>query len=229
MKLFDPEGPLMSALGTLADLVFCNILFCLFSLPLFTIGASASALYDCTLAIVEEREASFIAAQFWTAFRRNFRRATALWLLLLAAIAFLWAYSLTVGALPDGLRRLYRITFFVLVFLFLAGGQYVFPLQARFSRMEAEKATEAGTSKSGQSVWAIVKTAWFLSAAALPWTLGALAISAAAVYLSFFMNPAALNTAVFLWAFAIFAVVAYLQSFLFHGAFQTLERISRTE
>ena len=225
MKLFDPEGPLMSALGTLADLVFCNILFCLFSLPLFTIGASASALYDCTLAIVEEREASFIAAQFWTAFRRNFRRATALWLLLLAAIAFLWAYSLTVGALPDGLRRLYRITFFVLVFLFLAGGQYVFPLQARFSRIETEKEI----SKGGQSVWAVVKTAWLLSAAALPWTLGALAISGAAVYLSFFMNPAALNTAVFLWAFAIFAVVAYLQSFLFRGAFQTLDRISHTE
>ena len=227
MKLFDPEGPLMSALGTLADLVFCNILFCLFSLPLFTIGASASALYDCTLAIVEEREASFIAAQFWTAFRRNFRRSTALWLLLLAAIAFLWAYSLTVGALPDGLRRLYRITFFVLVFLFLAGGQYVFPLQARFSRMEAEK--NASKTEKQKSVWFIVKTAWFLSAAALPWTLGALAISAAAVYLSFFMNPAALNTAVFLWAFAIFAVVAYLQSFLFRGAFQTLDRISHTE
>ena len=44
MKLFGPEGPLMSALETFADLVFCNVLFRLFSLPLFTIGASAPAL-----------------------------------------------------------------------------------------------------------------------------------------------------------------------------------------
>ena len=54
-KLLGPESPLMTALGTLADLVFCNILFCLFSLPLFTVGASLTALYDCTISIVEER------------------------------------------------------------------------------------------------------------------------------------------------------------------------------
>lgn len=208
MKLFDPEGPLMSALGTLSDLVFCNILFCLFSLPLFTLGASAAALYDCTLSIVEQREASFIAAQFWNAFRRNFRRATALWLLLLLEVLFLWAYSLAVDALAGDLQRLYRVTFWILSFLFLAGGQYVFPLQAHFSRVE------------GASVWGVLKTAYYLSAAALPWTLGAAGISVAAVYVSFFLNPAALHTAVFLWAFAAFAVVAYLQSFLFVRAFR---------
>lgn len=222
MKLFDPEGPLMSALGTLADLMFCNVLFCLFSLPLFTLGASAAALYDCTLAIVEEREASFIAAQFWNAFRRNFRRGTALWLVLCAAAGFLWAYSLAVGTLSGGARRLYRITFFVLLFLFLAGAQYVFPLQARFSRMEAEGAKEAGKKKR---IFEIVKTAWFLSAAALPWSLGALAVGAAALYVSLFMNPAALNSAFFLWAFALFAVVAYLRSFLFQRAFRILEKM----
>ena len=211
MKLFDPEGPLMSALGTLSDLVFCNILFCLFSLPLFTIGASASALYDCTLSIVEQREASFIAAQFRDAFRRNFRRATALWLILLAATLFLWAYSRAVDALNGDLQRLYRVTFLILSFFFLAGGQYVFPLQARLSR--------SGESKSP---WGVLRTAYFLSAAALPYTLGAAGIGAAAVYVSFFMNPAALHTAVFLWALAAFAVVAYLQSFLFVKAFRTL-------
>ena len=215
MKLFDPEGPLMSALGTLSDLVFCNLLFCLFSLPLFTIGASASALYDCTLSIVEQREASFIAAQFWQAFRRNFRRATLLWLILLVMALFLWAYSRAVDALDGDLQRLYRVTFLLLSFVFLMGGQYVFPLQARFSRMEND-----GEKKSP---WGVLKTAYFLSAAALPWTLCAVGISVVAVYVSFFMNPAALNTAVFLWAFAVFAVIAYLQSFFFVRAFRILK------
>ena len=35
MKLFDPNGALMGALGKLSDVVICNILFC---------GASAAAL-----------------------------------------------------------------------------------------------------------------------------------------------------------------------------------------
>ncbi|MBR3569634.1 MAG: DUF624 domain-containing protein [Oscillibacter sp.] len=211
MRLFDPEGPVMSALGTFADLVFCNILFCLFSLPLFTVGASASALCDCALSLAEQREESFIAGQFWKAFRRNFRRGTALWLILLLGVLFLWAYSRAADALPGDLRRLYRVTFFVLLFLYAAGAQYVFPLQARFSR--------AGNQPS---LWGALKTAWLLSAAALPWTLCATGIGVAAVWVSFFMNPAFLNTAVFLWAFAGFAVVAYLQSFFFLKAFRLL-------
>ena len=191
-RMFALESPLMNALGTLADLVFCNVLFCIFSLPLFTAGASLCALYDCTLSIVEEREESFILRQFWNAFRRHFRRGTALGLLSAAVFALL--------------GRSYRITFLVLAFLWLAVFQYLFPLQAKY-RM-----------KVGQTF----KTAALLSAAALPWTLCTLAVTGGAIWLSFFLNPAALNVAVFLWAFGVFAVVAYLNSFFFRMAFRRL-------
>lgn len=200
------ESPLMVALGTLADLVFCNILFCLFSLPLFTVGASLTALYDCTLSIVEQREESAVVFQFWKAFRGGFRRGTALGLICMAAFALLWGYYMAVGTLSSGLQRVYRVTFLVLAFLWLAVFQYVFPLQAKF-RM-----------KVGRTL----KTAALLSAAALPWTLASLAVTAGAVYLSFFMNPDGLGIALFLWFFAVFAVVAYLNSFFFRQAFKHL-------
>ena len=207
MKLFDPEGPLMSALGTLADLMFCNILFCLFSLPLFTAGASLTALYDCTLSIVEEREASFLPGQFWKSFRRNFRQGTLLWLICIAAFVILWTYSAAVNTLSGNLSRIYRITFLILLILFLAGFQYLFPLQARYD----------------MTLFDTLKTAWFLSGVALPWTLCTLAVTTGAVWLSFFMDPGARNTAVFLWAVILFALVAYLNSFFFVKAFQKLE------
>lgn len=205
-KLFALESPLMTALATLADLVFCNVLFCLFSLPLFTVGASLTALYDCTLSIVEQREGSVVILQFWNAFRRGFKRGTALGLICAAAFALLWGYYTVVGMLPGGLRRMYQITFLVLAFLWLAVFQYIFPLQARF---------HMGVGKT-------LKTAAMLSATALPWTLAALAVTAGAVYLTFFMNPDGLGIAVFLWFFAIFAVVAYLNSFFFRQAFKRL-------
>ena len=205
-RMFALESPLMNALGTLADLVFCNVLFCIFSLPLFTAGASLCALYDCTLSIVEEREESFILRQFWNAFRRHFRRGTALGLLSAAVFALLGAYHLAVGAMEGPLGRSYRITFLVLAFLWLAVFQYLFPLQAKY-RM-----------KVGQTF----KTAALLSAAALPWTLCTLAVTGGAIWLSFFLNPAALNVAAFLWAFGVFAVVAYLNSFFFRMAFRRL-------
>ncbi len=104
------------------------------------------------------------------------------------------------------LYRVYRITLYVLLFLFLAGAQYLFPLQARY---------ELG-------VKATLKTAWLLSAAAFPWTLAALLLPVAAFYLSFLMNPNAFNIMLYLWAFLVIAVIAYLNSFLFRKAFQKL-------
>lgn len=203
-KFFALDSPLMTALGSLADLVFCNILFCLCALPLFTAGAALTALYECTFSIVEGREDAVIVRQFWRSFRRNLKQGTALGLICAVVFAFLGAYWLVVGALTAGLQRTYRITFFVLALLWLAVFQYLFPLQAKF-RM-----------KVGQTV----KTAALLSAAALPWTLASLALTAGAVYLSFFLNPDGLWIALFLWFTAVIALVAYLNSFFFRQAFK---------
>ncbi|MBQ3276437.1 MAG: DUF624 domain-containing protein [Oscillospiraceae bacterium] len=210
MKLNDPDGPVMVALGKLADLVFCNILFCLCSLPVFTIGAALTALFDCTLSITEDLEEQLIIKQFWNAFKRHFRKATVLWLICLAMILVLAGYSVAVNSLTGPLFQTYRVTFYILAFLFLAGFQYVFPLLSRYS----------------MSVKATLKTAWLLSVAALPWTLLALAVTAAAVYISFFMSPRAVNIFFFLWAFVIIAVIAYLNSFFYRRAFRKLPKQS---
>ena len=202
----------MVALGKLADLVICNILFVLCSLPVFTLGASLTALYRCTLSIAEDTEESLIFRQFFEAFRRGFRRSTLLWLICLGAGLLLGLYSFAVAAMPGSFYRIYRVTLFLLLFLFLAGAQYLFPLQARYDL----------------GVKATLKTAWLLSVAALPFTLAALLLPAAAFYLSFLMNPNAFNVMLYLWAFAVIAVTAYLNSFLFLRAFRKLpEEIRR--
>ena len=120
MKIFDPEGPLMTALAKLSDAVFCNIMFCLCSLPIFTIGAALAALYDCTMSIVEDTEKPSMFKQYWTSFRKNFKQATLLWLICLGVILILAAYSAAVGTLGGGLRKTYQVVFFLLAFLFLA-------------------------------------------------------------------------------------------------------------
>ena len=76
MKLFDPNGPLMTALGKLADIVICNLMFCLFSLPVITVGASLTALYACMQKLIyddDEKAEGLIFRDFWRAFRSNFR------------------------------------------------------------------------------------------------------------------------------------------------------------
>ena len=209
MKIFDPEGPLMTALAKLSDAVFCNIMFCLCSLPIFTIGAALAALYDCTMSIVEDTEKPSMFKQYWTSFRKNFKQATLLWLICLGVILILAAYSAAVGTLGGGLRKTYQVVFFFFSFLFLARFQYVFPVQALMDLPVKD----------------VLKTAWFLSAAAFPCTLGALAVLAAAVFLSVLPGQSGINMTVFLWAVIGFGLTAYLQCFFFRMAFRRLKRI----
>ena len=207
MKLFDMNSPMMIALGKLADIIICNIMFCLFSLPLFTMGASLAALYTCMQELIQddERDEGLIFQVFWRAFKRNFKQGTLLWLVCLAAFAFLGAYYWITMNMDGRIGRIYQLTFYLLCLLFLFGFQYIFPLQARYQN----------------KVRYTLRNAWLLSVAALPWTLLALAVPAAAVYLTFFMNPSG-NMAVYIWAVCGFGIVAYLDSFFFRRAFRKI-------
>jgi uncharacterized membrane protein YesL len=209
MRLFDPEGPMMTALGKLADIAICNVLFCICCLPVFTAGAALSALYATVDLLVEDREDGLISRQFFRAFKENFPKATLLWLLCLAVGAFLAVFYLTISALTGALGQLYRVSFFLLCILALLALRYVFPLQARYEN----------------SLKATLKNSLLLSVAALPQTLGGLVLMAGAVYVSFFMSENTIHTAIFLWAAVGFGLVAYLDRLFFLGkAFQKLPK-----
>ena len=199
---------MMIALSKLADVVVCNAMFILFSLPIFTTGASLAALYTCTQQLVgdEEKDDGLIYRTFWFAFRSNFKQATALWLICLLGIGFLGCYYAITKNLSGMYGRVYQVTFFVLALLFLFGFLYVFPLQARYEN----------------SVRNTLRNAWLLSVAALPWTVAAVLLLIAAVYISFIMNPNAVSVFAYLWAVCGFALIAYLESFLFRQAFRKL-------
>ena len=208
MRIFDHNGPFMIAMGKLADIVICNLMFCLFCLPVITVGASLTALYACMQELVyeEEKDDGLIFRDFWRAFRSNFRQATLLWLFCLLILAFLGAYYYVAQSLAAGYARVYMITFYFLLLVFLFGFLYLFPLQARFEN------TVANT----------IRNAWLLSVGALPWTLLSIAVIVAAVYISFFMNPAAVDVFTYLWVVCGFGLIAYLTSFFFRKAFQKL-------
>ena len=59
-----------------------NILFLVCSLPIFTIGASFTAMYYVTLKLAENEE-GYIARGFLKSFKQNFKQATIIWLILL--------------------------------------------------------------------------------------------------------------------------------------------------
>ena len=84
--LFNLNSRVMQGLAMVTNLVALNILWLICCIPIFTIGASLTALYDVVFRLDTPREGKVFSAYF-LAFRKNFKQSTPTWLLLLAVIA----------------------------------------------------------------------------------------------------------------------------------------------
>lgn len=203
--LFNYDNPVWRFIGKLGDLILLNILWCICSIPVFTIGASTTAVYYVTLKLVRDEEDSTIRS-FFRSFKDNFRQATAIWLLLLAAGAVLcvdfWFFStgqMSIGgiaktvltAVSGGMLLLY---FFIAI--------YVFPLQSRFYN----------------PVKRTIFNAFFMSVKHLLQTIGMIAIDLgimAAAYFGLFYFPQA---SVLLLLFGM-PLIAFVNSYIFASIF----------
>ncbi len=84
MSFFSYESKFSQILIKLSYSCWLNLLWMICSLPIFTIGASTTALYAVTLKIADDSETN-VTKQFFDSFRKNFAQATRLWLILLIA------------------------------------------------------------------------------------------------------------------------------------------------
>lgn len=89
MKFFSYESPFSQVLLKLSYSCYLNLLWFLCSIPIVTLGAATTALYYTTLKIARGEEETSLTRMFFRSFRENFRQSTVLWLILLAAGAFL--------------------------------------------------------------------------------------------------------------------------------------------
>lgn len=132
MKLFDVDGPLMAALNKLADLVFANLLFILFSLPVVTLGASLTALQTVVLALAEDEENLVVRKRFWQAFRRDFKQSTLLWGIFAAAALILMGSNAAAQSMGGSLGRFYAVFLGALGILLAMAFLMALPLQSRY-------------------------------------------------------------------------------------------------
>ena len=131
--LFTPNSRFMRYLNRFADLMILNLLFLLTSIPIFTIGASLTALYSVCFRLGTEGSTF---RDYFAAFKENFRQATSLFLLLL-----LWLMG-TGGAavifcFMAGWMHCLFVPFAVLFIVVVLVASYVFPLLSRFENRTA--------------------------------------------------------------------------------------------
>ncbi|MDD6325759.1 MAG: YesL family protein [Lachnospiraceae bacterium] len=210
-NFFNMDNGLFRALGKLADLMLLNILFIVCSLPIFTIGASFTAMYYVTLKLAENEE-GYIARGFWKSFKQNFKQATIIWLIMLffgiVLVLDLLILKDSTGTFVTVLRVVITATMIIYALILL----YVFPILARFYN----------------SVKDTFKNAFIMAVVNLPRTFVMLVICAASV-LATFLNTYTLWYGILIWMMAGFALVAFANSFFFKKIFAKYTPADPTE
>lgn len=199
-SFFSLDSPFMRAMSRIADLMILNLLFLFTSIPVFTMGASLTAMFTVIFRLGTEREGS-TSKDFFAAFKENFKQATCLWLIMLLVMgtAFLnAAFFYTLG----GLFHLLWIVFAALLILALFICCYAFPLMSQFESRNKM----------------VFKNALILSVAYLPRSilmavLYALPVALALTQVYMFMHMG------FIWITLYFATVAYFSSRLLKKVF----------
>ena len=132
-RLLDINNPIIRFLTAVFDLMALSVLWVVFSLPVFTMGAASAALYNAVYHHVRKGE-DYLWNSFWTAFRENFKRSTLAWLAALAILAFLGGDALLLRSLILGgysFGWFYGVTLALLV-LALTWTVYLAAYAARF-------------------------------------------------------------------------------------------------
>ena len=130
MKGFSYDGPIMSFLSRVADILILNVLTLIFSIPLITIGAATTAAHYTALKM--RREEGHVLSCFWKSFKMNLKQSTGIWLIfavygLMSVLSYNIAVQMsgTMGTLVQGVIM---ATLILAAFLYV----WVMPLQARF-------------------------------------------------------------------------------------------------
>ena len=131
--LFSADSDLMRGLTKLADVMILNFLFIVTSLPVVTLGASLTAL-NFTAMRIGTGECVSVSADYFRSFRRNFRQATLIGLILalLAGVLAAWYAVLTTFALDPVVELILFAIWYLLAFNLAIMALFVFPYHAMF-------------------------------------------------------------------------------------------------
>lgn len=125
------NSPIMRFLGKVADLMILNALTLVCCLPILTAGCAVTAMHTVVLKIHREEEPA-IAREFFSAFKRNLKPATLLWLVYLffAVLCLLDCYYVFWSGVEFQMG--FKILFFAMAAVFVLSITWGFVLLSRY-------------------------------------------------------------------------------------------------
>ncbi len=200
--LFDLDNKVFRILGKVGDIICLNIIFLISCIPIVTIGAAITALYDVAMKLSVNHE-SYIIKGYFKSVRENFKKSTSIWIAILGAYIVI-LLDIKVANMYDSMG--WSIVHYLLVILFILLNMlasYIFPMQAKFEN------TYLNT----------IKMAFIMSIKHLPTTIMILIFNAILPFCLIASNESFWNGLIGFGFFG-FALVAYLNSMILLRVFE---------
>lgn len=197
-RFFNMDNKFFSFMGKVADLCILNLVCILCCIPVVTAGASLTALYYVTLKMIRNEEA-YIFRSFFKSFKQNFRQATVINLIMLAAAFVLYLDTKIVGGMETSTGKVLGIIFALFTLIYLIVFLYVYPLLAKFYN----------------SIKNTFKNAFLMGIRHLPYTFLMLVICACPLLILLIPSFQVLSIMLMLFVLLGPAVIAYCNSWFF--------------
>ena len=202
------QSKVYRAVETFGDLFILNLAFILFSIPIVTFGASATALYSVSLKMCTKEEGP-IWRSFVDAFKKNFKKSTIVWLILIAIAAVIEVEYIYVSNFTGTIVTIYKGVIIVESLFLILVLVFIFPLLARYENTVFKSITNAALLSLG-NLWPFLKmlVAWVMP-----------------VFLSFY-NIGVFYATFYVWLIFMFALIAFGTS---HTALKVFKKIEKTQ
>lgn len=93
MEIFKYDSPLSQVLLKIADIVILNLLYLLFCIPVFTMGAAQAGMYTAAKVMLDKEDDTSLTAAFFRGFKAGFGTVTVAW----GAISLLLVLAIWLG------------------------------------------------------------------------------------------------------------------------------------
>ncbi len=131
-RFFNLDSPVMNFLSRLADLMILNICFLITCIPVFTIGASYTALLNVTMKMAKNEE-SYIIKSYFKQFKDNFKNSTIFWIGICVTGVVIFVDFRFSQQLEGSLAIAFQFVMSLITIMVVMVFNYVFALESTFA------------------------------------------------------------------------------------------------
>lgn len=167
--MFSYDNKVFDVINKIVDWLFVSTLWIIFSLPVFTLGASTTALFETVHKVIRKGK-GYVWRTFWTTFKSNFKKSTVIWMIQLGVLLLLFVDMKVMENFLEQGSKLGSLYYFFYVTMFIV---YVWVIY-----------TCVYVARIEDSIKVIMKNTAFMAIMNLPWAIVIAALFIGAIVLT---------------------------------------------